>query len=52
MGPLSYLEGFCVTQKSWQDFGECKLEEGLRSKKLEVKTGPILAQVCRNRQAT
>ena len=31
-GPLSYLEGFCVTQKNWQDFGEWRLE---RRKKLE-----------------
>ena len=31
-GPLSYLEGFCVTQKNWQDFGEWRQE---RRKKLE-----------------
>ena len=41
-GPLSYLEGFCVTQKNWQDFGEWRLE---RRKKLDVKTRPILSQV-------
>ena len=41
-GPLSYLEGFCVTQKNWQDFGEWRLE---RRKKLDVKTHPILSQV-------
>ena len=43
MGPLSYLEGFCVAQKNWQEFGEWRLE---RSKKLEVKTRPTLSQAC------
>ena len=43
MGPLSFLEGFCVTQKNWQDFGERKLD---KSKKLDAKTHPILSQVC------
>ena len=41
-GPLSCLEGFCVTQKNWQDFGEWRLE---RRKKLDAKTRPILSQV-------
>ena len=41
MGPLSYLEEFCVTQKNWQDFGEWRLE---RSKKLEVRTRLILSK--------
>ena len=31
------------TQKNWQDFDEWRLE---RSKKLDVKTRPILSQVC------
>ena len=39
MGPLSYLEGFCVVQRNWQDFGEYRLE---RSKKLDIKTSSLL----------
>ena len=41
-GPLSYLEGFCVTQKELARFCEWRLE---RRKKLDVKTQPILSQV-------
>ena len=39
MGPLSYLEGFCVTQKNWQDFGKWRLE---KRKKLDNKTCLII----------
>ena len=48
-GPLSYLEGFCVTQKELARFCEWRLE---RRKKLDVKTQPILSQVRWNQQPT
>ena len=48
-GPLSYLEGFRVTQKNRQYFAEWRLE---RCKKLDVKTHPILSQVRWNQQPT